>query len=195
MKTRSLVYVPGILVILALAGLACDQSANPTITSVPASAASPNAVSTATSIPVAKPTAEAGPGGSPSPKPTAMPSSLPRSAEIDAPTPGPLFFGLNLAASASTGPNWYSTGGSATVNDAPYDATFFKNYGTNPFIDTEDDHLSTFATDVDIASYAVARRFVMDGHLPDPDWVRVESSSTISLRRTILRRKALSPST
>lgn len=68
----------------------------------------------------------------------------------------------------------YSTGGSATVNDAPYDATFFKHYGVNPFIDTEDDHLSTFAVDVDTASYTVARRFLRDGHLPEPDSVRVE---------------------
>ena len=65
-------------------------------------------------------------------------------------------------------------GGSATVNDAPYDLTFFKHYGVNPFIDTEDDHLSTFAVDVDTASYTVARRFVQDGNLPDPDSVRVE---------------------
>ncbi|MFQ5595733.1 MAG: von Willebrand factor type A domain-containing protein [Anaerolineae bacterium] len=68
----------------------------------------------------------------------------------------------------------YSTGGSATVNDAPYDATFYKHYGVNPFIDTEDGRLSTFAMDVDTASYTVARRYVTDGHLPDPDSVRVE---------------------
>ena len=65
-------------------------------------------------------------------------------------------------------------GGTATVNDAPYDLTFFKHYGVNPFIDTEDDHLSTFAMDVDTASYTVARRFVRDGYLPDPALVRVE---------------------
>ena len=65
-------------------------------------------------------------------------------------------------------------GGSATVNDAAYDLTFFKHYGVNPFIDTEDDHLSTFAMDVDTASYSVARRFVQDGNLPDPASVRVE---------------------
>ena len=65
-------------------------------------------------------------------------------------------------------------GGSATVNDAAYDITFFRHYGVNPFIDTEDDHLSTFAMDVDTASYTVARRFVMDGNLPNPDSVRVE---------------------
>ena len=65
-------------------------------------------------------------------------------------------------------------GGTATVNDEPYDLTFFQHYGVNPFIDTEDDHLSTFAMDVDTASYTVARRFVQDGNLPDPDSVRVE---------------------
>ena len=72
-------------------------------------------------------------------------------------------------------PEGFNTiGGSATVNDAAYDLTFFKHYGVNPFIDTEDDHLSTFAIDVDTASYTVARRFVQDGNMPDPDSVRVE---------------------
>ena len=65
-------------------------------------------------------------------------------------------------------------GGTATVNDEPYDLTFFQHYGVNPFIDTEDDHLSTFAMDVDTASYTVTRRFLKDGNLPDPDSVRVE---------------------
>ena len=67
-----------------------------------------------------------------------------------------------------------STGGTNTPNDEPYDATFFENYGTNPFIDTEDDHLSTFAMDVDTASYTVIRRFLTDGNLPDKDAVRTE---------------------
>ena len=60
------------------------------------------------------------------------------------------------------------------MNDAPYDAAFFKHYGVNPFIDAEDDHLSTFAMDVDTASYTIARRFIRDGYLPDPEAVRVE---------------------
>ena len=80
-------------------------------------------------------------------------------------------YALSLDSSESLG---YSTGGTATVNDKPYDANFFKHYGVNPFIDTEDDHLSTFAMDVDTASYSVARRFVMDGYLPEPESVRVE---------------------
>ena len=65
-------------------------------------------------------------------------------------------------------------GGSSTVNDAAYDLTFFQHYGVNPFIDTEDDQFSTFAIDVDTASYTVARRFLDDGFLPDQNSVRVE---------------------
>ena len=59
-------------------------------------------------------------------------------------------------------------------NGAAYDDVFFKEYGTNPFIDTEDDHLSTFGMDVDTASYSVTRRYLRDGHLPPTEAVRVE---------------------
>ena len=73
-----------------------------------------------------------------------------------------------------SGEGFNSIGGSATVNDKAYDLTFFKHYGVNPFIDTEDDNLSTFAMDVDTGSYTVARRYVHDGNIPDPDSIRVE---------------------
>ena len=59
-------------------------------------------------------------------------------------------------------------------NGAAFDDVFFKDYGTNPFIDTEDDHFSTFGMDVDTASYSVTRRYLRDGHLPPPEAVRVE---------------------
>ena len=67
-------------------------------------------------------------------------------------------------------------GDTGVVRPSPpsYDTTFFQNYGVNPFIDARADHLSTFAIDVDTASYSVARRFVLDGNRPDPDSVRVE---------------------
>ena len=65
-------------------------------------------------------------------------------------------------------------GGTPTVNDEPYDLTFFQSYGVNPFIDTEDDRYSTFAMDVDTASYVVTRTFLTDGYMPDRDSVRVE---------------------
>lgn len=65
-------------------------------------------------------------------------------------------------------------GGTQPPNGEDVDAMFFKNYGVNPFVDTEDDHLSTFATDVDTGSYTVVRRFLQDGHLPPEKAVRVE---------------------
>ncbi len=55
----------------------------------------------------------------------------------------------------------------------PVDMTF-EDYGVNPFVDTREDHLSTFALDVDTASYALTRRYVTGGALPPPEAVRVE---------------------
>jgi Ca-activated chloride channel family protein len=65
-------------------------------------------------------------------------------------------------------------GGAERPDREPYDATFYEHYGINPFVDTEEDHLSTFAIDVDTASYTVARRYIDDGNLPPKDAVRIE---------------------
>jgi Ca-activated chloride channel family protein len=65
-------------------------------------------------------------------------------------------------------------GGTAIVNGDPFDAMFFKNYGVNPFVDTEDDHFSTFAVDVDDASYIMTRSYLERGSLPPEEAVRVE---------------------
>ncbi len=51
---------------------------------------------------------------------------------------------------------------------------FFQGYGINPFVDAREDHLSTFALDVDTASYTVMRRYVEEGNLPPAESVRVE---------------------
>ncbi|HSE64535.1 MAG TPA: von Willebrand factor type A domain-containing protein [Thermoanaerobaculia bacterium] len=67
-----------------------------------------------------------------------------------------------------------STGGTREPNDAPYGDVFFKEYGTNPFVDTDDDKLSTFGLDVDTGSYTVARRYINDGNLPPREAIRVE---------------------
>lgn len=67
-----------------------------------------------------------------------------------------------------------STGGTTEPNDQPYGDMFFESYGVNPFIDTEDDNLSTFGLDVDTASYTMARGYLEGGHLPPPPSVRVE---------------------
>lgn len=51
----------------------------------------------------------------------------------------------------------------------------FEDYGTNPFIDTQDDHLSTFAMDVDTGSYTVARNYLIgQNQLPPDEAIRVE---------------------
>jgi Ca-activated chloride channel homolog len=55
----------------------------------------------------------------------------------------------------------------------PVDNTF-EDYGVNPYIDTDRDHLSTFAIDVDTASYSVMRNYLTDGNLPPPEAVRIE---------------------
>jgi Ca-activated chloride channel family protein len=67
-----------------------------------------------------------------------------------------------------------STGGTAEPNDQPYGDVFFRSHGVNPFIDTEDDALSTFGLEVDTGSYTVVRRYLRDGHLPPHEAVRVE---------------------
>ena len=59
-------------------------------------------------------------------------------------------------------------------NGAAFEDVFFKDSGTNPFIDTEDDAFSTFGIDVDTASYAIMRRYLRDGYLPPPEAIRVE---------------------
>lgn len=65
-------------------------------------------------------------------------------------------------------------GGTNPPNGEDVDAMFFKTYGVNPFVDTEDDHFSTFAIDVDTGSYTVCRRYLQEGNLPPKEAVRVE---------------------
>ncbi len=65
-------------------------------------------------------------------------------------------------------------GGTAIVNGQALDAMFFKNFGVNPFVDTEDDHLSTFASDVDDASFIIARAYFKLNQLPPSEAIRTE---------------------
>ena len=67
-----------------------------------------------------------------------------------------------------------SNGGSVPPNGQQYDAMFFKHYGVNPFVSTDDDHLSTFAIDADNASYSMTRSYLTRGSLPPEEAVRVE---------------------
>lgn len=57
----------------------------------------------------------------------------------------------------------------------PPDAMTFEDYGVNPFYDTADDKFSTFAMDVDTASYTIARNYLQNyGQLPASDAIRPE---------------------
>ncbi len=60
------------------------------------------------------------------------------------------------------------------VGATPYPDVTYQDPGTNPFVDPDEDEVSTFALDVDTASYTIAQRYVDDGNLPDPASVRVE---------------------
>src|SRR5688572_22369129 len=50
----------------------------------------------------------------------------------------------------------------------------YRDYGTNPWTDASKDRLSTFAADVDTASYTLMRRMLNGNALPEPASVRVE---------------------
>ena len=54
------------------------------------------------------------------------------------------------------------------------DAMFFRHWGERPFVDAASDPLSTFAVDVDTASYALARKMLMSGVLPTREQIRTE---------------------
>ena len=55
-----------------------------------------------------------------------------------------------------------------------YGGVTYEDPGINPMVDPDEDRVSTFALDVDTASYTIAQRYVTDGNRPDPASVRVE---------------------
>lgn len=62
----------------------------------------------------------------------------------------------------------------STPTPAPPGDMNFKNYGNNPTTAAGRQPASTFAVDVDTASYTVARQYIERGILPPPESVRVE---------------------
>jgi Ca-activated chloride channel homolog len=65
-------------------------------------------------------------------------------------------------------------GAAAPSADQGGDGESYGDYGVNSWTDTAKDHLSTFAADVDTASYTIARRKIVEGQLPPTESVRVE---------------------
>ncbi|MDO9693097.1 MAG: von Willebrand factor type A domain-containing protein [Candidatus Latescibacteria bacterium] len=66
------------------------------------------------------------------------------------------------------------TGGTTPPNGEAYELMYFEHAGVNPFIAVEDDRLSTFAVDVDEASWTVTRNYLSRNQLPPAAAVRVE---------------------
>ena len=64
--------------------------------------------------------------------------------------------------------------GQGFVADPTSNTEDYKDHGANAWVDTTTDHLSTFAADVDTASYTIARRKLTEGTLPPTAAVRVE---------------------
>ena len=58
-------------------------------------------------------------------------------------------------------------------NEVPRDM-YFRYWGDNPFEITALDPLSTFSADVDTASYTLARRYLVEGKLPEKAQIRTE---------------------
>ncbi len=75
---------------------------------------------------------------------------------------------------ASVGAHEGEAGEMGSDSDAGVDRERYESVGTNPFVLTAHDPFSTFAADVDTASYDIFRRDVTLGVLPDPASVRLE---------------------
>ena len=80
----------------------------------------------------------------------------------------------SAAASASSGVSREEAAASDRQRCPECRANTFEDYGVNPFVDTYEDNLSTFALDVDTASYVVTRNYLEGGQLPPIEAVRVE---------------------
>ena len=66
------------------------------------------------------------------------------------------------------------SGGTANPNDRPLPLMYFESHGVNPFVDADEDPLSTFALDGDTASYEILGLYLNEWRLPPPESVRIE---------------------
>ncbi|MCY1019477.1 YfbK domain-containing protein [Pyxidicoccus sp. MSG2] len=62
----------------------------------------------------------------------------------------------------------------SSSTDKAFLEMYFQGYGVNPTVDTETERFSTFAMEVDTASYSLARGYLERSLLPDAQSVRVE---------------------
>lgn len=117
--------------------------------------AAPSAMPTGIATPTPAPSASATASPMPSASASAMPSTAPSTSASPVPSP-------------SAGP----VGPDQVTRDSRQN--FFTNYGVNPFVEAATDPFSTFAADVDTASYTLARGYLNTNQLPPQSSVRTE---------------------
>ena len=166
--------VPAILFVLTSIVLgACAPAA----TAVPAPAADPKLPSysrPAATSPAALPPAssapqQAGPAGKPGEAvaPSAGPSAI-DSSELDKRQ------GIATAVPLNN-PSFSEPETGEGTSEPVFDhGNEFQGYGINDYENAKTDNLSTFALDVDTASYSMARKYIKDGNLPPAEAIRVE---------------------
>ena len=66
------------------------------------------------------------------------------------------------------------SGGTENPNDRALPLMYFESHGVNPFVDADEDSLSTFALDGDTASYEILGLYLGEARLPPPESVRIE---------------------
>lgn len=155
MKLSRLLLIPTLALTL---GVACG----PAPTQTPDPSASPSAAPSAQ--PSAEPTVE--PSAAPSAEPSAYPTAAPSASPTAAPSASP-----TVLPSDSPSP---SPTPSITPETRDNRDNFFKEYGINPFVEANTDAFSTFAADVDTASYTLMRNYLRNNSLPPTAAVRTE---------------------
>lgn len=81
---------------------------------------------------------------------------------------------LSLAATACNKADKKEAGRTVALEAAPTAGEQYRDHGIHGWVDAAKDHLSTFAADVDTASYTIVRRKLGEGALPPAAAVRVE---------------------
>lgn len=117
------------------------------------------------------------PPAAPPPSPAAEPASraaVAKPAEKKKKAPAPPKQALSVGAGLATAPAAPAPVAVATPTPEPRGTEDYKDHGVNPVTDPAKDRLSTFAIDVDTASYTISRRKIMEGSLPPYQAVRAE---------------------
>ncbi len=99
--------------------------------------------------------------------------NAPPVASLMAPAPAPAQ-GRSLLAAGAPAAEMQPMAADGFVQPAPENRDQFAGEAVSAIKVAKDEPVSTFSIDVDTASYAVMRRSLLNGHLPDPDSVRTE---------------------